>query len=1046
MTARTAFIAAVAALAALFCASAPPLAAEDQAAPIPEGKAAWEEAEKLISSADLARLDEMKRFIAEHILAKNREAGARMLEMALAAEKRLSESAGPSQTLRNQGRSTLILDGSLAFRQLSTRTDPVSRLAAGAPTMEEAKALAIEAFEGPSGHGGKPLDGTPKPPSVFSIKGIHDASTHFPGRPDPLRKPPPPPPTKVHSPQSTGRDVAEKGVRIEFDAVALRSALSSSESVEEMEESLAAVRDVAGIEKVIAAVERRMISRFFGEERSSAAVRMVRVSIRDLCAASGAYRDRWKSLPVELRRPGSLRRIIGMVVVRETRDVVLLGTGEGPGESVDIDDLAVGFRAGWRDGSCPVCSIDPDPSMPGGIQRTVIQGIPPDSNFARTMLEADYDMKACILGTRGVRTAGFTDLRALMAEELESSVKSGSLERIEFKSRFWFTPAIPSPGSILVSRDGGIVVFRAGMRLLSEDMISQGGLLTGTGRAGKVAVRQAESFTMNLDSLEQEVASLRKLHALFDIMLAASICRLLGLDFECLGSLAGLPTLDASVPAAYPALQALIEVNGTRIGSLSGGVELHAPLGGHSLLRADLPEMRELLERIRGSDGPAAGVEASIPLARAADSSSAAESGLLEAARCVWSGMPDRAAVLLSEIIRRNPGNSEALRLRAEARAMLGRWRLADSDALAAESLGGGDPLFRLMRIRFLIERGTVADPGALDGGIRNRLADHYLLLAGRNAASGSPELALAAARRASSLRPGDRKPRALAAELLYATGKNEAVLEEIESAVRAAGDDARLQILKARALMGLGRSKPALEAASKALELEPGSLEALVARASIRMAVESWDTGPALSDLNSALEKNPNHPEALIMKARILALEGDRSGPAALCDRVIRSSPAMAGAYELRALLCAESDSIARGGSPPRGAALEAVSRSLLDCNTAILLNPALWRARIRRAEILCAAAQSAAAFVSSESFAARIIEAMASQASRVKVSFADLQVQNPDVLLRRIARLCLEISVADLETARASSPAGAIPGIEEFERSCKDALKRGD
>ena len=47
----------------------------------------------------------------------------------------------------------------------------------------------------------------------------------------------------------------------------------------------------------------------------------------------------------------------------------------------------------YRDNRTPQVSLDPDPALPAGPQVSRVLGIPPDSSFARVLLDADYAMK-----------------------------------------------------------------------------------------------------------------------------------------------------------------------------------------------------------------------------------------------------------------------------------------------------------------------------------------------------------------------------------------------------------------------------------------------------------------------------------------------------------------------------------------------------------------------------------------------------------------------------------------------------------------------------
>src|SRR5207244_10468216 len=118
---------------------------------------------------------------------------------------------------------------------------------------------------------------------------------------------PPPPPTPAGRP-------AEKGVRVEFDPVALELASSRLPILSEVEDRLLAAHSPDEVDRALTWVDERVNDALAVGKASSSLQRVTIVSLRKLCGAAAAYRTRWQQLPDELRHPGPLRRVHGFLI------------------------------------------------------------------------------------------------------------------------------------------------------------------------------------------------------------------------------------------------------------------------------------------------------------------------------------------------------------------------------------------------------------------------------------------------------------------------------------------------------------------------------------------------------------------------------------------------------------------------------------------------------------------------------------------------------------------------------------------------------------
>jgi len=248
---------------------------------------------------------------------------------------------------------------------------------------------------------------------------------------------------------------------------------------------------------------------------------------------------------------GGLTRVLGYIIDKPRRDILLFGQVE-PGKPIlHIDDLVVALRnvrrtyAPLRGNTYyydyPGCSIDPDPSIVGQLddiqrrtqsnpgqnwanqisrwdnvcrapQQVRVFGIPFNSRFARTMVQADYDMKTLVDGTDKVNLPGLVSLADRKLNDIRTGLRQNQPIAVSVgMNRFWF---YPGKQHYEESADKTIVFFaESAVELLTEDMyLSNSGKFVGGHRPDD----QAHQFAADLSRLYDKLAVRRPIYQELD--------------------------------------------------------------------------------------------------------------------------------------------------------------------------------------------------------------------------------------------------------------------------------------------------------------------------------------------------------------------------------------------------------------------------------------------------------------------------------------------------------------------------------------------------
>lgn len=860
-----------------------------------------------------------------------------------------------------------------------------------------------------------------------------------------LDTPPPPPPVIFSAPSGGGGGGGSDdlgGVRIGFSPAALRAAAIPVRLTREFERLLVAARTDEELSAALQQIGAETAAQVFGRMRSRTIGDVTTVSLKKLCDELEDHRRRGVDLPETIRRPGSLRRIIGYLVVPEAGDLLLLGSRQGSGTPLDVDDLIVALQTAWRDGDEPACSLDPNPHDFGGPQTSRILGVPRDSHFAAVMLLADYEMKRVLFGQRAVNVPGFVDLKTRLTGLLARD-EAGS--ELQWLARFWFTPAPPRVGDVQTSPDGRVTIFDARMRLETETMEVRGNALGGTGRVDPILSEMMQQFMAGMAAMEAEVPEFAELQTLFDVVMLSSVLKTAQINHPVLARLAAMQHTPTNVPRSYPGLTTFIDFEGVTIMSIQGGVTTRPSLARSAIaIRSDAA--LEQLQHDGISLAGALSTDRNEPLAlwtcesRSADE---ADTGALTIRQLIAAGEGRRAVAAATERLRRQPSDAESYLLRSEAYAVAGLYYLAERDLRQAGIAGADSRRLFILRAKIGRDRGDLQKPRQLlSAADLDRLVDVYFGEVAKSAADGDLTKAMERLDRADELGVKQAMVVTLRIRLLAALGRLEEARRQAVAATEQHPDDAGLWLLRAglAPLDDKAASVAALASVNRAVELDPQSVDALLLRAKLRVIVDPLESDAAKADIVRARELAPNHPEVPVVQSRLAVLQGDLDGALAACNRAIRISPGYVPAYQQRLYIRSQ-----QGESPT------AFVANLRDCNTILSVKSEDWPTRMVRADLFTKLDDERLAELSRDPERMKaVITPIVVEHLETLTILPKLDNVSPEIgrdeALQRIGLLRLgfvEAAAADMEKAAAAAPPEIAARLRERAGQIRAALK---
>ena len=261
---------------------------------------------------------------------------------------------------------------------------------------------------------------------------------------------------------------------------------------------------------------------------------------------------------------GGIRRLAGVIVDRDNRDLILYGRYDSDLPPLNLDDFVVALRNAWLkyavlkgdviEYSTPGCSIDPDPENVSNLQaigrqmedaksfdgkdkhieawkrecekpqKVRVLGIPFNTHFAQVMIKADYDLKVLTDGSEAVNVPGFVSLSDSTLDEVTSAfLQHQTIQAPTFSlNRFWFYPG----ENVFESDEDSFFLKQSPVTLLTELMYARAsGELTGTDTVEPHADRFATDFTLLYGKIAYEKTVYRELEALFRFVSVAGVIK-----------------------------------------------------------------------------------------------------------------------------------------------------------------------------------------------------------------------------------------------------------------------------------------------------------------------------------------------------------------------------------------------------------------------------------------------------------------------------------------------------------------------------------------
>lgn len=286
-----------------------------------------------------------------------------------------------------------------------------------------------------------------------------------------------------------------------------------------------------------------------------------------------------------------MTEVVGVVQHEESRDLVLVGRGDGDRPPIRTEDFAVALRNAWLEYapvqnrtvtySYPGCDIRPTretrarlervgnrlqaASMQGAEplieawrevcreeQTVTVFGVPRETHFSDVMVTADYDLKDLANGSSELELPGLTSLSDLHLGAAKVAVLEGEPFALSTYNRFWLLA-----GEIRYETAPGVVTLDVPVRVNTHRIgEGSGGELVDVEGSDPLAKRFARDLSLLYDKLAALAPVYRRLENLFHLFAVAQVMRLerpheeLGLDLEVL--LRELPLEATEVKAALP--------------------------------------------------------------------------------------------------------------------------------------------------------------------------------------------------------------------------------------------------------------------------------------------------------------------------------------------------------------------------------------------------------------------------------------------------------------------------------------------------------------
>jgi tetratricopeptide (TPR) repeat protein len=482
------------------------------------------------------------------------------------------------------------------------------------------------------------------------------------------------------------------------------------------------------------------------------------------------------------------------------------------------------------------------------------------------MLDADYEMKRINFGLVKVDFKTYVDL-----------LKDGKKDWPRLAGRWWFHPIPLNSNTVRVSASGRVVLYDAGVQLLTESMIVQNAGLDGTGEADPLREQGAEELTRNYRHLESSPTVkppgiFALLRGITDIVTMCKVLRDSEVDYSVLDEVRRLPYRHLSgaeaVPTSYPVLTTkFVTRDGTRHGGIHGGVTLPSRPTRRSLDRFD-DDVGGTFERAAADfqgDGFMQRVTLTFTLAtQQVGGSPAAELAKVAGRRLLQRNEPAAASQRFREATAKDPLDIDAWIYLAWAEAKAGNHPQARSAIEQARVIDPNDSMVRKIaaQIALFATRDFAFD--AIEPILRRELSDEYAENAFSALRRNDRRLqqgALLNAELAIKLWPENPQPYIARAWVRNVNDQVDLAIQDYDQAIRLNPKLAMAHNFRGDAYLDKSKYDLAIRDFDRAIELDPKFASAFVNRGDAYRKKGEYDR--ALLDYNRAIELSPRYARA---------------------------------------------------------------------------------------------------------------------------------------------------------------------------------------
>jgi hypothetical protein len=255
-------------------------------------------------------------------------------------------------------------------------------------------------------------------------------------------------------------------------------------------------------------------------------------------------------------RFANLNFVIGYLVDEPNKDIIIIGKVDSTLPPLYLEDFIIALRSAWgvySPNNNPICSIDPDFRVINELQKVGEQvlrsrtteetqigierwrrgsqipqkvrilGIPFDSRFANTLVQADYNMKRIVTGVDSIDVSILHSLPDMVIHEVIADFKQDKPTSVSpVLNRFWFY----SDSIRYETSEDIVLISKCQVVLLTEGVyFASVGRITSTDKSDIFAQKFAKNFTEKYAEIAAERPIFAELENLFRFLALAKIIK-----------------------------------------------------------------------------------------------------------------------------------------------------------------------------------------------------------------------------------------------------------------------------------------------------------------------------------------------------------------------------------------------------------------------------------------------------------------------------------------------------------------------------------------